>query len=67
LGHSLDMEVVAEGVESEKQVRLLQAMKLDNIQGYFYARPLSGFDYLRFLEKHPYHAYLSKGKEAPSA
>lgn len=63
LGHSLEMEVVAEGVESEKQVRLLQAMKLDNIQGYFYARALSGFDYLRFLEKHPYLNYDAKGKE----
>jgi EAL domain-containing protein (putative c-di-GMP-specific phosphodiesterase class I) len=64
LGHSLEMEVVAEGVESEKQVRLLQAMKLDNIQGYFYARALSGFDYLRFLEKHPYLNYDAKGKES---
>lgn len=67
LGHALDMEVVAEGVESEKQVRLLSTMKLDNIQGYYYAKALSGFDYLRFLEKHPYRSYLGKGKEVTSA
>lgn len=49
LGHALNMESVAEGVESKKQVSLLSSMKLDNIQGYYYSKPLSGFDYVRFL------------------
>jgi diguanylate cyclase (GGDEF)-like protein/PAS domain S-box-containing protein len=40
LAHSLDIEVIAEGVESEKQVQMLTQMACDQAQGYFYSRPL---------------------------
>jgi len=52
LGHSLGMNVVAEGVQSLRQSQILQSLKLDNIQGFYYSRPLSGFDYVRFLHDH---------------
>lgn len=52
LGHSLGMDVVAEGVQSLHQSQILQAFKLDNIQGFYYAKPLSGFDFVRFLHDH---------------
>ncbi len=40
LAHSLEIEVVAEGVESEEHVRMLTQMSCDQAQGYFYSRPL---------------------------
>ncbi len=40
LGHSLNLRVVAEGVENNQQAELLTAMTCDEAQGYLYAKPL---------------------------
>ncbi len=40
LGHSLRMRVVAEGVETEGQRAVLQALGCDNYQGYLCSKPL---------------------------
>jgi diguanylate cyclase (GGDEF)-like protein/PAS domain S-box-containing protein len=40
LGHALGLELVAEGVETEEQARLLLALGCDQAQGYLYNRPL---------------------------
>jgi diguanylate cyclase (GGDEF)-like protein/PAS domain S-box-containing protein len=44
LAHSLNIEVIAEGVESENHVRMLTQMSCDQAQGYFYSRPLRSND-----------------------
>ncbi len=40
LGHSLDLKVVAEGVESDWQARLLQLLNCDILQGFHFATPM---------------------------
>ncbi|MDU2063738.1 MAG: EAL domain-containing protein [Sporomusaceae bacterium] len=40
LGHSLEMTVVAEGVETAEQLNLLRLFHCDCIQGYIFGRPL---------------------------
>jgi diguanylate cyclase (GGDEF)-like protein len=40
LGHSLGMTVVAEGVENEWQCRLLQLLRCDYLQGYYFSPPV---------------------------
>jgi diguanylate cyclase (GGDEF)-like protein len=40
LAHSLDIRVVAEGVEQEEQLALLRSQHCDIVQGYIYSRPL---------------------------
>jgi len=40
MAHQLRLRIVAEGVESEQQMRLLQEMGCDLIQGYVVSRPL---------------------------
>ena len=52
LAHNLDMEVVAEGVETETQRQLLHAFGCDNAQGWLYARPMSMLDAQRWLREH---------------
>ncbi|HBV66883.1 MAG TPA: diguanylate cyclase, partial [Clostridiales bacterium] len=39
LAHNLNMKVVCEGVETAGQKRVLEEMKCDYIQGYYFARP----------------------------
>ncbi|MDJ0276312.1 EAL domain-containing protein [Sphingomonas sp. 2R-10] len=41
LAHALDMEVTAEGVETEAQLSLLTMMGCDAAQGFFISRPLT--------------------------
>jgi diguanylate cyclase (GGDEF)-like protein len=41
MAHSLNLEVVAEGVETEPQLKFLQMHHCDRIQGYLFSAPLS--------------------------
>jgi diguanylate cyclase (GGDEF)-like protein/PAS domain S-box-containing protein len=41
LGSSFKVEVVAEGVETREQVEFLKSVGVRNIQGYFFARPMT--------------------------
>ncbi len=49
LGHNLRLKVVAEGVESEAQLKLLRSLGTDEFQGYLRSKPLSAGDFERFL------------------
>ena len=40
LGHNLRLKVVAEGVETEDQLRFLEVLGCDEIQGFFYSKPV---------------------------
>jgi diguanylate cyclase (GGDEF)-like protein/PAS domain S-box-containing protein len=42
LAHGLKMKVVAEGVEAEKQSLLLGLLGCDEMQGFFFSRPMPG-------------------------
>ena len=44
LGKVLGIKVIAEGVETEEQLVLLQGKQCDYIQGFVYSKPLVGRD-----------------------
>lgn len=50
MAHTLDLKVVAEGVETEEQKNRLKAMNCDYVQGYFYAKPTPSADFEKLLQ-----------------
>jgi len=54
IARNLKIPVVAEGVETEKQVELLKELGCDLVQGYFFSRPLHASDFeTEFVQKMP--------------
>jgi EAL domain-containing protein (putative c-di-GMP-specific phosphodiesterase class I)/CheY-like chemotaxis protein len=49
MARSLRMNVVAEGVETEAQLRFLQTLKCNQIQGYFFSRPIPADEFKAML------------------
>jgi diguanylate cyclase (GGDEF)-like protein len=41
LAHTLHLKVVAEGVDSEAQAKILRSLRCDEVQGYLYSEPLA--------------------------
>lgn len=51
LGHRLNLQVLAEGVETKKQEEWLIENGCDMAQGFYFARPMPFDDLIRFLEQ----------------
>lgn len=49
LGKTLGVRITAEGVETEEQVNFLRAIACDQLQGYFFAKPLDSDGVATFL------------------
>lgn len=49
LAHSLNLKVVAEGVETEEQAKLLRLLKCEQAQGYLYSKPIPVEDFSALL------------------
>jgi diguanylate cyclase (GGDEF)-like protein len=61
LGHSLHLQVIAEGIETDAQLRFLKRQGCDQGQGFFYGEPVAHEAFARVLEA----AMRKKGKRAP--
>ena len=53
LAHSLDMDVVAEGVETASQREALKTLDCDELQGFLLGKPLTGEAFARLLASRP--------------
>lgn len=51
LAHTLKLQVVAEGVETQEQLSFLAARHCDRMQGYLFSRPLNRDDCGKFLSR----------------
>ncbi len=52
MARSLDLQVVAEGVEDEAQVQFLRELGCDQIQGYYFAKPMPAQEFEAFFRQH---------------
>lgn len=50
LSHTLDLDVVCEGVEINDQLELLKKLKCDKIQGFLISKPISKNEFNNFLK-----------------
>lgn len=48
LSHSINLNVIVEGVETAGQYKLLKEKNVDTIQGYFFSKPLNSEEYIEF-------------------
>ena len=51
LAHSLNLTVVAEGVETEEQLRFVSKYQCETVQGYFFSKPLPADELGRILNQ----------------
>lgn len=51
LGRTLDLTVIAEGVETTGELDILRLFHCDEIQGYLYAYPMASSDLFEWMEK----------------
>ena len=67
LAHALDMDVVAEGVETPKQVDMLRALGSEYVQGYLLSRPLPAGGLEAMLLEEPVLTPTDSGRSAAGA
>jgi EAL domain-containing protein (putative c-di-GMP-specific phosphodiesterase class I) len=65
LAHSLRLDVVAEGVEMESQLRFLREHACDLLQGYYLSQPIPGEQFERELLSKKYPMWEGKAKTLP--
>ncbi len=58
LGHALNMEIVAEGIETQGQRAYVERLGCDHLQGYLLGRPVSAENFMRLHGGDAQHAAL---------
>ncbi len=51
LARSMKLKVIAEGVETKEQLHYLKKQECDEVQGYYYSKPLPAKELIQFLHK----------------
>jgi len=51
MANKLDLGLLAEGVETKDQIELLQSIGCDQVQGYYYAKPMPEEEFFELLKK----------------
>lgn len=51
MAHSLGIDVIAEGIETKEQLRLLIAQKCNHYQGYYFSQPVPVSEMINILKK----------------
>ncbi len=52
LANLLNMRVVAEGVETREQLDIIKELKCDEVQGFYYAKPMPESEFTAYVKEH---------------
>jgi EAL domain-containing protein (putative c-di-GMP-specific phosphodiesterase class I) len=55
MAHSLGMQVIAEGIENQRQLEILRDMGCDHGQGFYFSRPLLPDDFAAWVQQWQQH------------
>jgi diguanylate cyclase (GGDEF)-like protein len=61
LAHALNLQVIAEGVETQVQASYLRRRRCDQVQGYYFSRPVSADECARLLQRNLLRAPSTQG------
>ena len=64
MAHILDMQVVAEGVETLEQLTVLQSLGCNEVQGYYISRPVPAANAVAFLNRRYLFPHTAPGLHA---
>lgn len=67
MGHSLGLQIIAEGIESPAQANILRDAGVDIAQGYFYGHPMSARDFRQFVITRSYAEESPRGRQLARA
>ncbi len=62
LSHGLNFTVVAEGVETEMELNVIRQLKCDEVQGYYFCRPMAADDISNWLRNRAMERSVSGAK-----
>lgn len=51
MAHSMDIRIIAEGIERQEQFDAMKILGVDYIQGYYFSHPLPEHEFLKFIQK----------------
>jgi EAL domain-containing protein (putative c-di-GMP-specific phosphodiesterase class I) len=51
MAKNLGLHTIAEGVETQAQAEFLAAQGCDEVQGYYYSKPLDSEAFVQFIQK----------------
>jgi len=60
MASALGMKTIAEGVETQQQLDILNDLGCDYIQGYFFSRPLPAAEFIQYLEGFNFNDYSKR-------
>ncbi|AMC36459.1 EAL domain-containing protein [Janthinobacterium sp. B9-8] len=64
MAHSMRLNVVAEGVETESQMHFLHRQNCDQIQGYYFSKPLTAIAFDEFISQTRQHPFQNSITES---
>jgi len=60
MAHSLELQAVAEGVETEEQLDFLRSLSCDAVQGYLYSRPVPAVEFSETLRRNDGYLHIKR-------